>query len=429
MTATADPAERRVGMGAIVHSQGVAFRVWAPNAFGVSVIGDFNDWSQDANPMECEGNGYWYADVPGAQVGQGYRYLIRNGDQRLSRVDPYVREVTNSIGNGIIHDAEFDWEGDEFALPPWNELVIYELHIGTFNDKSDDKPGTFQDAIERLPHLKRLGVNVVQVMPIAEFAGDYSWGYNPAHIFAVESIYGGPRGFQAFVKAAHQLGIGVVLDVVYNHLGPSDLNLWQFDGWSENGLGGIYFYNDWRCETPWGKTRPDYGRGEVRQYLRDNALMWLEDYHVDGLRMDMTLYIRTVHPGADLPDGWSLAQWINREISCRYPGKITIAEDLQHDEWLTKAVEWGVPALARNGTRTSSTLSAPPSSRLTIVLAPHSRSAMRSVTPIMEILFSALSTANLTTRSPMVKPACHRKLTRRTRTTITRRSDRRLPQA
>jgi 1,4-alpha-glucan branching enzyme len=178
-------------------------------------------------------------------------------------------------------------------------------------------------------------------MPIAEFAGDYSWGYNPAHVFAVESSYGGPNGFKEFVKAAHRLGLGVVLDVVYNHFGPSDLDLWQFDGWSENGLGGIYFYNDWRSETPWGNTRPDYGRGEVRQYIRDNAFMWLEDYHVDGLRMDMTLYIRTVRPGTDLPDGWGLAQWINREISERFPGRITIAEDLQNDEWLTKAVEWG----------------------------------------------------------------------------------------
>ncbi len=85
----------------------------------------------------------------------------------------------------------------------------------------------------------------------------------------------------------------MILDVVYNHFGPSDLDLWQFDGWSENGKGGIYFYNDHRSSTPWGDTRPDYGRGEVRSYIRDNAMMWLEEYHVDGLRYDMTLYIRS----------------------------------------------------------------------------------------------------------------------------------------
>ncbi|MCK7493864.1 MAG: alpha-amylase family glycosyl hydrolase [Comamonadaceae bacterium] len=109
-----------------------------------------------------------------------------------------------------------------------------------------------------------LGVNVVQVMPVAEFAGDYSWGYNPAHVFAVESAYGGPDAFKTFVKACHQRGLAVVLDVVYNHFGPSDLDLWRFDGWSENDKGGIYFYNDDRSSTPWGDTRPDYGREAVR---------------------------------------------------------------------------------------------------------------------------------------------------------------------
>jgi 1,4-alpha-glucan branching enzyme len=328
-------------MGAIPHESGVAFRVWAPHANAVFLTGAFNDWSSEASPMQSEGNGYWYVDHPSARIGHEYRYLIINGEQKLWRIDPYARQVTNSVGNGVVHNPNYDWEGDQFALPPWNELVIYELHIGTFNDNPGGKPGTFQDAIKRLGHLKKLGVNVIQVMPAAEFAGDYSWGYNPAHIFAVETAYGGPEAFKEFIKAAHRLGMGVILDVVYNHFGPSDLDLWKFDGWSENDLGGIYFYNDWRSETPWGNTRPDYGRGEVRQFIHDNAMMWLEDYHVDGLRMDMTLYIRTVRPGTNLPEGWSLAQWINRDIFARYPGKITIAEDLQNDEWLTKAVEWG----------------------------------------------------------------------------------------
>ncbi len=103
------------------------------------------------------------------------------------------------------------------------------------------------------------------------------------------------------MKAAHAHGIAVLVDVVYNHFGPGDLDLWQFDGWSENGMGGIYFYNDWRAKTPWGDSRPDYGRGEVRQYLRDNALMWLEEYRVDGLRWDSTLYIRNVEGNNNNP--------------------------------------------------------------------------------------------------------------------------------
>ena len=134
-----------------------------------------------------------------------------------------------------------------------------------------------------------------------------------------------------------------MLDVVYNHFGPSDLDLWRFDGWSENDGGGIYFYEDWRKDTPWGATRPDYGRPEVRQFIRDNALMWIEDYHIDGLRMDMTLYIRSVRGDGEpnLPDGWSLVQWINGEIREKHPNTLTIAEDLHHNDWITKPVGEG----------------------------------------------------------------------------------------
>ncbi len=148
----------------------------------------------------------------------------------------------------------------------------------------------------------------------------------------------GRRRFKKFVREAHRNGFAVILDVVYNHFGPSDLDLWRFDGWSENDGGGIYFYQDWRKETPWGATRPDYGRREVRQFVRDNAVMWLEDYHVDGLRMDMTLFMRSVRFDGEpnLPDGWSLIQWINNEVREKFPGRITIAEDLQHNDWLTK---------------------------------------------------------------------------------------------
>ncbi|MHC5540984.1 alpha-amylase family glycosyl hydrolase, partial [Singulisphaera rosea] len=336
---------RHPGMGAIPYEVGVAFRVWAPHAERVFVVGDFNEWKEDATPMEHEEHGYWYADVPEARVGDEYRYLIVNGEARLSRIDPYARQVTNSVGNAVVQDPEFDWEGDAFTMPGWDELVIYEMHIGTFNDDPGGPAGTFADAEEKLHHLKTLGINAIEVMPAAEFAGDFSWGYNPAHIFAIESAYGGPAAFKSFIKAAHRLGIAVILDVVYNHFGPGDLHLWQFDGWSENNGGGIYFYNDWRSETPWGNSRPDYGRGEVRQFIRDNAMMWLEDYHVDGLRYDMTLYIRHVRgngdPGAQLPDGWGLAQWINGEIRDRFPGRITIAEDLQNDCWITKGAGVG----------------------------------------------------------------------------------------
>lgn len=327
-------------MGAIPFGSGTAFRVWAPFADNVSVAGTFNDWSQTANPLARENNGYWSADVPGAKVGDEYKYVIVNRDSGNSyeKKDPYSREVTNSVGNSVICDLDFDWSAENYKTPSWNEMAIYEMHIGTFNDRPGGSPGNFQGAIERLDYLQDLGINVIQIMPAAEFAADFSWGYNPAKIFAIESVYGGPQAFKEFVKAAHARGIAIVFDVVYNHLGPSDLDLWQFDGWSENGKGGIYFYNDWRSKTPWGDTRPDYGRAEVRQYLRDNALMWLNDFHLDGLRWDSTVNIRTLNNGGggEIPEGWSLMQWINNEINAISPWKINIAEDLQNNEWLTK---------------------------------------------------------------------------------------------
>ena len=333
------------GMGAIPHAAGVAFRVWAPHATAVAVVGTFNDWDKTKNPLAHEENGYWSVNVPDAKVGHEYRFILTTPGGELSKIDPYAREVTNSVGNGVVHDPHFQWDEEYYKTPPWNEWVIYELHVGTFNDPDPDgpTPATFEHIVHRFDHLKKLGVNCLQIMPIAEFAGDRSWGYNPAHMFAVESAYGGPRGFKEFVKAAHKNGFAVILDVVYNHFGPSDLDLWRFDGWGEGDGGGIYFYQDWRKDTPWGATRPDYGRPEVRQFIRDNALMWVEDYHVDGLRMDMTLYVRSVRADGEpnLPDGWSLLQWINGEIREKHPNTLTIAEDLQHNDWITKGTGEG----------------------------------------------------------------------------------------
>lgn len=329
------------GLGAMPYASGVAFRVWAPFASSVSVVGTFNDWKPTANRCQKDEHGNWYADVSQAKAGDEYKFIIANGDKHFSRIDPRARQVTNSVGNAVIADPNFNWGDDNFSMHPWNQCVIYEMHIGTFNAK--DGVGTFDSAIERLPYLRDLGINAVELMPLAEFAGDYSWGYNPAHPYAIETAYGGPDGLKRFICQAHKLGIAVIIDVVYNHFGPSDLDLWQFDGWSQNGRGGIYFYNDHRASTPWGDTRPDYGRNEVRQYIHDNAMMWLEEYHADGLRYDMTLYMRSIDGNESnvIEDGFSLAQWINVEIGNRFPGKITIAEDLRDNNRLTQVAEFG----------------------------------------------------------------------------------------
>jgi len=328
-------------MGTVLYPGGVAFRVWAPFASSVFAAGTFNQWSATANPFASEGGGYWSVEVPEAKIGDEYQFVIHNDAQELWRKNPYASEVVNSSGNAIIHDPNFDWTGDDFVMPPRNELVIYEMHVGSFNDSANAGPGTFDEIIPKLGYLRDLGINAIEIMPVLEFPMSFSWGYNPSNPFAVESALGGPQGLHRFVKAAHALGIAVIMDVVYNHFGPGDLDLWRFDGWSdENHNGGIYFYDNDRSHTDWGDTRPDYGRPEVRHYLRDNALFWLNKYRLDGLRFDSVSNIRSVN-GRDLPDGWSLLQWIHNEIRSTERWKITIAEDLQNNEWITKGTDVG----------------------------------------------------------------------------------------
>src|SRR5690606_38938496 len=224
--------------------------------------------------------------------------------------------------------------------------VIYELHVGTFSEGMHGQPGTLDGVRRRLPYLRQLGVGAIQLMPPYEFAGERSWGYNPAYPFAVESSYGGPDELKALVRAAHEQGIAVILDVAYNRLGPSDLDLWQFDGWSEHDKGGIYFYQDARSSTPWGDTRPDYGRQDVREFIRDNVVQWLDEFRVDGLRWDATAYISSITGGGHgapdaIAEGWQLMADITSEMAERFPGRLMIAEDLKGDTAITAATSAG----------------------------------------------------------------------------------------
>lgn len=346
-TKDARRASTRAGMGAIPFEGGVTFRVWAPHADGVSVVGSFNGWDGGRHPMAAETGGTWSADVAAAAEGDEYKFLIRTADRELIRIDPRARHLTNSVGNAIVYGADrFDWGDMEFRTPDWNDLVIYELHVGTFSEGMHGQPGTLDGVRRRLEYLKSLGVGAIQLMPPFEFAGDRSWGYNPAHPYAVETTYGAPDDLKALVKAAHQAGIAVLLDVVYNHLGPSDLDLWQFDGWSNDGMGGIYFYQDPRASTPWGETRPDYGRPEVRSFLRDNAVQWLDEFHVDGLRWDATSYISSIGGGGSraadrIDDGWRFMGEVNGELAQRFPGRLMIAEDMQANPEVTRPAAEG----------------------------------------------------------------------------------------
>jgi 1,4-alpha-glucan branching enzyme len=334
-------------MGAIPYDDGSThFRVWAPHATSVAVVGEFNNWDPTAHPLPSQEGGMWAGTVEGAKAGQQYQFEITNGELTFRKNDAYAREIHPKSGLGVIYADSYQWHSADFKLANWNELVMYELHVGSFAPGPNGRLGNFDQIIGRLPYLQNLGINVLEIMPPMAFPGETSWGYNLTYPFAIEASYGGSDGFKRLVDAAHQRGIGVVLDVVINHFGPDKLDLWQYDGWSENNKGGIYFYNDHRSWTPWGENRPDFGRGEVRQYLRDSCLLWLDEFRCDGLRFDATLFIRNArgeqgNKETELGEGWSLMQWINDEARRFYPGVLTIAEDLQQNHWLTKTTGEG----------------------------------------------------------------------------------------
>jgi 1,4-alpha-glucan branching enzyme len=328
------------GMGATLYDGGVGFRIFAPFARRIWVAGDFNGWSPDANELGSELNGNFSADVPGAQRWQKYKYFIEAaGGSRFWKADPRAGRMENSSASSIVHDpGAYQWSA-EFRAPGFDDMVFYEMHIGTF--ARPGHVGTWRAAVEKLDYLAGLGVNMLEVMPVAEFPGDLSWGYNPSEPMAPESAYGTPEDMKAFVDAAHARGMGVVVDLVMNHWGPNDLPMWCVDG-DCLGNGGAYFYTDHRAYTPWGNTRPDYGRREVREYIKDTALMWLQEYRVDGLRWDGTKYMRTLagDGSGDLPDGFSLMQWING-LSKAQPWKILVAEDFGGADWMSKPAAAG----------------------------------------------------------------------------------------
>jgi 1,4-alpha-glucan branching enzyme len=337
--------QHKKDVGAIVRRDGVSFRVWAPFASNVAVTGSFNEWQ--SLPMDSEGDGYWTVTVPDAQAGQEYRYLITNGEQQLFRNDPRALQVTTSAGNSVVVDTHFEWTDQEFKSVELEKQVVYEMHVGTFFRPDPSTIGTFEDITSKLDYLQKLGITTIELMPISTMSPEREWwGYTPMYIYTVESQYGGRHKFLEFVNAAHERGMSVVLDVVYNHLGPADLDIWQFDGWQENNRGGVYFYNDWRGKTPWGETRPDFGRQEVRDYIVDNVRMWLYDCHVDGLRVDSTIFIRNAvgqndAPDTDLPDGWRVLQQINEVARKLNPAVLTVSEDIGVNEYITKPVTVG----------------------------------------------------------------------------------------
>jgi maltooligosyltrehalose trehalohydrolase len=263
------------------------FEVWAPAAERVDVeVGP--PGAADRHPMTADDGraGWWRAEVPAAGHGTDYGFRVDGAGTGLdddgplpdprSRWQPY-----GVLGRSRVYEHDrFGWHDAGWRGRPLAGAVLYELHIGSFTPA-----GTFDAAIERLGHLVDLGVDLVEVLPVAAFPGRHGWGYDGTHLWSVHDPYGGPDGLKRFVDACHARGLGVVLDVVYNHVGPTGNFLSRF---------GPYF-NQFHA-TPWGAgvnvDQPD--SDEVRAFIVENAMMWLRDYHIDGLRLD------AVHAIADL---------------------------------------------------------------------------------------------------------------------------------
>jgi len=333
----------RSGVGAIPYADtlgtGTTFRVWAPNASSVEVAGDFNAWQYGTHLLD-ETNEYWSLDIEGAVHGDEYKYVI-NGS--LWRKDPRSRRVTDDNNSVVVDAGRFDWSGDSFTAPAKEDLVIYELHVGSFYDPypTDSYPATFNDVAEKLDYLSDLGINCIELMPVSRFPGDRSWGYNPIDLFAIENSYGSADNLKYFVKAAHERGMAVHLDIVHNHYDAvnSDCDLWEFDGWwGSDNYGGIYFYQeDDKCCTIWGR-RPDYSRAGVQDFIMDNVRMWLDEYHLDGFRWDSPMNIKFYGDYEFNADGYNLVRDINSMIHTGYPGCLSIGEDQNMDMFFDS--EW-----------------------------------------------------------------------------------------
>jgi len=244
------------------------FTVWAPAAKRVSVKVD-GALQEMVGPNE---HGWWNATGQNAAAGSDYGFVV--DDDPAVYPDPRSQWQPNGVhGLSRIYDhATFAWHDERWQSAPLASAILYELHLGTFTQN-----GTFDSAIERLDSLAELGITHVELMPVAAFAGEHGWGYDGVALFAVTENYGGPDGLKRFVDASHARGLAVVLDVVYNHFGPSGNYTGKF---------GPYVTNS--HNTPWGDAVnfEDAGSDEVRRFFCDNALMWLRDYHIDGLRID-----------------------------------------------------------------------------------------------------------------------------------------------
>jgi maltooligosyltrehalose trehalohydrolase len=254
-------------LGASLHEGGVAFRVWAPRCRTVDVVIE----GRRPAPMTAAADGVFELLVAGLGAGTRYQYRL---DGERYRPDPVSRWQPEGVhgASAVVDPRDFSWTDHAFRGHELADLVFYELHVGTYT-----APGTFEAMIPRLGALVDLGITAIEIMPIAEFPGSRNWGYDGVHLYAPQSTYGGPTGLRRLVDACHTAGLSVILDLVYNHLGPEGNYLAEY---------GPYFTDRYR--TLWGGAvdfdGPD--AAGVRRHFIDNARMWVREFHIDGIRLD-----------------------------------------------------------------------------------------------------------------------------------------------
>jgi 1,4-alpha-glucan branching enzyme len=333
-------------LGAHLMDGGTHFAVWAPSAEGVSVIGPFNDWDRDANPLSPQGDsGIWMGSVEGAQKGDVYKYFIRGANgHRVEKADPVgFRHETPPRTGSVIWDLDYEW-GDRDWMARRREanalrapISIYEVHLGSWMRPPDRE---FHNCREIAPllvdHVTRSGFTHVELLPVMEHPFFGSWGYQTTGYFAPTSRYGSPQDFMYLVDQLHQAGIGVILDWVPSHFPTDEHGLAYFDGTHlfEHADPRKGFHPDWKSSIF------NYGRNEVRSFLISSALFWLDHYHIDGLRVDAVAsmlyldysreageWIPNIHGGRENLEAIDFLRRMNEAIYEAYPDVQTFAEE------------------------------------------------------------------------------------------------------
>jgi 1,4-alpha-glucan branching enzyme len=327
---------------------GTRFAVWAPNAERVSVVGDFNGWDGRCHPMRVRGgSGVWELFIPALGPGTLYKYEIRNraSGELLVKADPCAQatEMRPATASRVAGPPGFQWSDDEWLTrrqeQDWlhEALCIYELHAGSWRRGPDGKPLSYRQLADALvPYLTDLRFTHVELMPLTEYPLDESWGYQPTGYFAPTARYGSADDLRYLVNSLHAAGLGVILDWVPGHFPKDAHGLARFDGTT------LYEYGDPRrgLHPDWGTLVFNYARNEVRSFLTSSALYWLENFHVDGLRVDAVasmLYLDysrkagewtpNVHGGNEHLEAISFLKHLNETTHRECPGTLTFAEE------------------------------------------------------------------------------------------------------